>query len=69
MLVLKVRPESYADQIIMELPDGRDILISVGLTSSCEKVKLSIDAPRDIKILRQSVKDRINDAMDDQVVS
>ena len=69
MLVLKVRPESYADQIIMELPDGREILISVGLTSSCEKVKLSIDAPRDIKILRQSVKDRIDDAMDDQVVS
>lgn len=68
MLALSIRPDFYADEIILETPDGEEIRVSVSWHSR-SRVRVGINAPKSVKIIRQSHRDNLPDPMDDQVVS
>ena len=58
MLVLTTRVDTDEDDIVIELPDGREIEI-VALGAKGVQVKLGIQADKDVKINRRRIAEKI----------
>lgn len=68
MLRITVRPGRQDDHLVLRLPNGESIRIEINPSDhDGRRLSVMFDCPKDIKILRQSVIDRMDAG--DQVVS
>lgn len=56
MLVLAIRP---GEKLVMVLPDGEECVLHVMQASRSGRIRLGLEFPDDIQILRDTVLDRI----------